>query len=80
MAFVSYYKNIKKLFNPDVSPITRVPMPTKLRIDRWTFNFMELLNDQRGRKEFLQFLEKEFSGKHICWICCVSPASHTIRL
>lgn len=46
-----------------VSLITRVPMPTKLRIDRWTFNFMEVLNDQRGRKEFLQFLEKEFSGK-----------------
>lgn len=38
-------------------------MPSKLRVERWTFNFMELLNDQRGRKEFLQFLEKEFSGE-----------------
>ncbi|XP_056393026.1 regulator of G-protein signaling 11-like isoform X2 [Hyla sarda] len=44
-----------------------VPMPTKLRVERWTFNFMELLNDQRGRKEFLQFLEKEFSAENLCF-------------
>nr|DBA19233.1 TPA: hypothetical protein GDO54_015099 [Pyxicephalus adspersus] len=48
-----------------------VPMPTKLRVDRWTFNFMELLNDQRGRKEFLQFLEKEFSAENLLfWEAC----------
>ncbi|XP_077305613.1 regulator of G-protein signaling 11 isoform X1 [Lithobates pipiens] len=48
-----------------------VPMPTKLRIERWTFNFMEVLNDQRGRKEFLQFLEKEFSAENLLfWEAC----------
>ncbi|XP_071975921.1 regulator of G-protein signaling 11 isoform X1 [Engystomops pustulosus] len=48
-----------------------VPMPTKLRVERWTFNFMELLNDQRGRREFLQFLEKEFSAENLCfWEAC----------
>ncbi|XP_053327360.1 regulator of G-protein signaling 11 [Spea bombifrons] len=48
-----------------------VPMPTKLRVDRWTFNFMELLNDPRGRKEFLQFLEKEFSAENLLfWEAC----------
>ncbi|KAG8550518.1 hypothetical protein GDO81_024437 [Engystomops pustulosus] len=46
-------------------------MPTKLRVERWTFNFMELLNDQRGRREFLQFLEKEFSAENLCfWEAC----------
>ncbi|XP_018423233.1 PREDICTED: regulator of G-protein signaling 11 isoform X1 [Nanorana parkeri] len=48
-----------------------VPMPTKLRLDRWTFNFMEMLNDPRGRKEFLQFLEKEFSAENLLfWEAC----------
>ncbi|XP_041431980.1 regulator of G-protein signaling 11 isoform X1 [Xenopus laevis] len=48
-----------------------VAMPSKLRVDRWTFNFMELLNDPRGRKEFLQFLEKEFSAENLCfWEAC----------
>ncbi|XP_075421327.1 regulator of G-protein signaling 11 [Ascaphus truei] len=48
-----------------------VSMPSKLRVDRWTFNFLELLNDQRGRKEFLQFLEKEFSAENLCfWEAC----------
>ncbi|CAJ0925005.1 unnamed protein product [Ranitomeya imitator] len=48
-----------------------VPMPSQLRVERWTFNFMEVLNDQRGRKEFLQFLEKEFSAENLCfWEAC----------
>lgn len=42
----------------------RVALPTKLRVERWSFSFMELLNDQMGRKEFLTYLEKEFSGTH----------------
>uniref|UniRef100_A0A8C5QGB4 Regulator of G protein signaling 11 n=1 Tax=Leptobrachium leishanense TaxID=445787 RepID=A0A8C5QGB4_9ANUR len=47
------------------------PVPTKLRVDRWTFNFMELLNDPRGRREFLQFLEKEFSAENLLfWEAC----------
>uniref|UniRef100_A0A8B9J8G7 Regulator of G protein signaling 11 n=1 Tax=Astyanax mexicanus TaxID=7994 RepID=A0A8B9J8G7_ASTMX len=41
-----------------------VPMPTKLRVERWTFSFMELLNDPLGKKELLTYLEKEFSGTH----------------
>ncbi len=39
-------------------------MPTKLRVERWSFTFIELLSDPMGRKEFLTYLEKEFSGIH----------------
>uniref|UniRef100_A0A6I8QAS5 Regulator of G-protein signaling 9 n=1 Tax=Xenopus tropicalis TaxID=8364 RepID=A0A6I8QAS5_XENTR len=52
-----------------------VAMPSKLRVDRWTFNFMELLNDPRGRKEFLQFLEKEFSGKEQALYAFLAPGA-----
>uniref|UniRef100_A0A672KYG3 Regulator of G-protein signaling 11-like n=1 Tax=Sinocyclocheilus grahami TaxID=75366 RepID=A0A672KYG3_SINGR len=41
-----------------------VALPTKLRVEHWSFSFMELLNDPMGRKEFLTYLEKEFSGTH----------------
>uniref|UniRef100_A0A671LFF7 Regulator of G-protein signaling 11-like n=1 Tax=Sinocyclocheilus anshuiensis TaxID=1608454 RepID=A0A671LFF7_9TELE len=41
-----------------------VALPTKLRVECWSFSFMELLNDLMGRKEFLTYLEKEFSGTH----------------
>ncbi|XP_078520399.1 regulator of G-protein signaling 11 isoform X1 [Lissotriton helveticus] len=45
--------------------------PTKFRVERWSFSFMELLNDQRGRQEFMQFLEKEFSAENLCfWQAC----------
>lgn len=44
--------------------LIRVAMPTKLRVERWGFSFLELLNDPMGRKEFLTYLEKEFSGTH----------------
>lgn len=40
----------------------RAAVPTKLRVERWSFSFMELLDDPLGRKEFMTYLEKEFSG------------------
>ncbi|RXN06415.1 regulator of G- signaling 11 [Labeo rohita] len=48
-----------------------VAVPTKLRVERWSFSFMELLNDSMGRKEFLTYLEKEFSAENLCfWQAC----------
>lgn len=48
-----------------------VALPTKLRVERWSFSFMELLNDAMGRKEFLVYLEKEFSAENLCfWQAC----------
>ncbi|KAF1545015.1 Regulator of G-protein signaling 11, partial [Eudyptula albosignata] len=37
--------------------------PTKLRVERWGFNFSELLTDPLGRAQLLDFLKKEFSGE-----------------
>lgn len=42
--------------------LSSVAVPTKLRVERWSFSFMELLNDPLGKKELLTYLEKEFSG------------------
>lgn len=42
----------------------RVPVPTRLRVERWSFSFMELLSDAMGRREFMTYLEKEFSGEN----------------
>lgn len=39
-----------------------VEIPTKMRVERWTFSFSELLADPRGRDDFRLFLKKEFSG------------------
>uniref|UniRef100_A0A672YQ78 Regulator of G protein signaling 11 n=1 Tax=Sphaeramia orbicularis TaxID=375764 RepID=A0A672YQ78_9TELE len=48
-----------------------VPVPTRLRVERWSFSFMELLNDVMGRKEFMTYLEKEFSAENLCfWQAC----------
>ncbi|XP_062866493.1 regulator of G-protein signaling 11 isoform X2 [Trichomycterus rosablanca] len=48
-----------------------VAMPTKLCVERWSFSFTELLTDPLGRKEFLAFLEKEFSAENLCfWQAC----------
>ncbi|XP_041133661.1 regulator of G-protein signaling 11 [Polyodon spathula] len=50
---------------------SNVAIPTKLRVERWSFSFTELLNDPLGRKEFMQFLEKEFSAENLCfWEAC----------
>lgn len=48
-----------------------VPTPTRLRVERWSFSFMELLNDSMGRREFMTYLEKEFSAENLCfWQAC----------
>ncbi|NP_001334764.1 regulator of G-protein signaling 11 [Danio rerio] len=48
-----------------------VTVPTKLRVERWSFSFTELLDDPMGRKEFLIYLEKEFSAENLCfWQAC----------
>ncbi|XP_034039295.1 regulator of G-protein signaling 11 [Thalassophryne amazonica] len=45
--------------------------PTQLRVERWSFSFMELLNDTMGRQEFMTYLEKEFSAENLCfWQAC----------
>jgi hypothetical protein len=40
----------------------RVEIPTKMRVERWAFNFSELIRDPKGRQSFQYFLKKEFSG------------------
>ncbi|KAM7381281.1 hypothetical protein PAMA_012227 [Pampus argenteus] len=49
----------------------RVEIPTKMRVERWTFSFGELLSDPRGRDDFRLFLKKEFSGENLAfWEGC----------
>lgn len=40
----------------------RVEVPTRMRVERWAFNFSELIRDPKGRQNFQLFLKKEFSG------------------
>ncbi|KAM9837902.1 regulator of G-protein signaling 9b [Aulostomus maculatus] len=48
-----------------------VETPTKMRVERWTFSFGELLSDPRGRDDFRLFLKKEFSGENLAfWESC----------
>nr|XP_057924255.1 regulator of G-protein signaling 9-like isoform X1 [Doryrhamphus excisus] len=48
-----------------------VDTPTKMRVERWTFSFGELLSDPRGRDDFRRFLKKEFSGENLAfWEGC----------
>uniref|UniRef100_A0AAY4CBF6 Regulator of G-protein signaling 9 n=1 Tax=Denticeps clupeoides TaxID=299321 RepID=A0AAY4CBF6_9TELE len=48
-----------------------VEVPTKMRVERWTFSFGELLSDPRGRDDFRLFLKKEFSGENLAfWESC----------
>ncbi|KAL1005222.1 hypothetical protein UPYG_G00056280 [Umbra pygmaea] len=48
-----------------------VGTPTRLRVERWSFSFMELLNDCLGKREFKTYLEKEFSGENLYfWEAC----------
>uniref|UniRef100_A0A8C9ZZ43 Regulator of G protein signaling 9a n=1 Tax=Sander lucioperca TaxID=283035 RepID=A0A8C9ZZ43_SANLU len=44
-----------------------VDVPTKMRVERWSFSFFELLNDLRGRDDFKVFLKKEFSGENLAF-------------
>ncbi|KAG7506511.1 regulator of G-protein signaling 9-like isoform X1 [Solea senegalensis] len=51
--------------------MTNVAIPTKMRVERWTFSFGELLSDPRGRDDFRLFLKKEFSGENLAfWEVC----------
>ncbi|XP_067859291.1 regulator of G-protein signaling 11 isoform X2 [Heptranchias perlo] len=48
-----------------------VDIPTKLRVERWAFNFGELLHDPLGRQEFRHFLEREISAENLTfWEAC----------
>ncbi|XP_056277384.1 regulator of G-protein signaling 11 [Pseudoliparis swirei] len=48
-----------------------VPTPTRLRVERWSFSFIELLKDIMGRRQFMTYLEKEFSAENLCfWQAC----------
>uniref|UniRef100_UPI00398F6894 regulator of G-protein signaling 11 n=1 Tax=Pristiophorus japonicus TaxID=55135 RepID=UPI00398F6894 len=48
-----------------------VTIPTKFRVERWAFNFDELLHDPLGRLEFRHFLEKEISAENLTfWEAC----------
>lgn len=42
--------------------LCRVEIPTRMRVERWAFNFSELIRDPKGRQNFQLFLKKEFSG------------------
>uniref|UniRef100_A0A8D2JE83 Regulator of G-protein signaling 9 n=1 Tax=Varanus komodoensis TaxID=61221 RepID=A0A8D2JE83_VARKO len=48
-----------------------VDIPTKTRVERWAFNFSELMRDPKGRQSFQLFLKKEFSGENLgFWEAC----------
>lgn len=49
--------------SPNAAVAHRVTTPTKLRVERWGFNFSELIMDPLGRAQLLEFLKKEFSGE-----------------
>uniref|UniRef100_A0AAX7UBS3 Regulator of G protein signaling 11 n=1 Tax=Astatotilapia calliptera TaxID=8154 RepID=A0AAX7UBS3_ASTCA len=56
---------------PNNAEIITMPVPTRLRVERWSFSFMELLNDAMGRREFMTYLEKEFSAENLYfWQAC----------
>ncbi|CAO2642385.1 Regulator of G-protein signaling 11 [Lemmus lemmus] len=49
----------------------KVAAPTKLRVERWSFSFRELLDDPVGRGHFMDFLQKEFSAENLSfWEAC----------
>ncbi|XP_033923557.1 regulator of G-protein signaling 9 isoform X1 [Melopsittacus undulatus] len=48
-----------------------VEIPTRMRVERWAFNFSELMRDPKGRQNFQLFLKKEFSGENLgFWEAC----------
>ncbi|CAM9687886.1 unnamed protein product [Bubo scandiacus] len=48
-----------------------VEVPTRTRVERWAFNFNELIRDPKGRQNFQLFLRKEFSGENLSfWEAC----------
>ncbi|XP_031416630.1 regulator of G-protein signaling 9-like isoform X2 [Clupea harengus] len=54
----------------DLNSLT-IDNPTRMRVERWTFSFGELLSDPRGRDGFRLFLKKEFSSENLAfWEAC----------
>lgn len=49
-----------------------------MRVERWAFNFSELIRDPKGRQSFQYFLKKEFSGRSLLLFVCLS--SHFEKL
>ncbi|KAG7220127.1 hypothetical protein INR49_001003 [Caranx melampygus] len=47
--------------------LVKVDVPTKMRVERWSFSLFELLSDLRGRDDFKVFLKKEFSGENLAF-------------
>ncbi|XP_072337398.1 regulator of G-protein signaling 11 isoform X3 [Scyliorhinus torazame] len=48
-----------------------VTIPTRLRVERWAFNFGDLLHDPLGHQQFRYFLEREFSAENLSfWEAC----------
>ncbi|XP_064609323.1 regulator of G-protein signaling 7-like [Liolophura sinensis] len=48
-----------------------IEFPTERRVKRWAFGFYDLMSDPRGRIEFEQFLQKEYSQENIrFWKAC----------
>ncbi|XP_053132892.1 regulator of G-protein signaling 11 isoform X3 [Hemicordylus capensis] len=51
--------------------VPTVTVLTKLRVERWSFGFSELINDALGRVQLLEFLKKEFSAENLSfWEAC----------
>ncbi|XP_070811514.1 regulator of G-protein signaling 11 isoform X2 [Pituophis catenifer annectens] len=49
----------------------RVTISTKLRVERWSFGFSELMGDILGREQLLEFLKTEFSAENLMfWEAC----------
>ncbi|XP_071765973.1 regulator of G-protein signaling 9a [Centroberyx gerrardi] len=81
MKFVTTYKNHDPFLAPCLPSnpwqtdndtywnlnMRRVDVPTKMRVERWSFSFFELLSDLRGRDDFKIFLKKEFSGENLAF-------------
>lgn len=65
--------------------LCRVEIPTRMRVERWAFNFSELIRDPKGRQNFQLFLKKEFSGESLVSLsqclghtarCCSAEPGH----
>lgn len=46
-----------------------------MRVERWAFNFSELIRDPKGRQSFQYFLKKEFSGESFFYPPSLPPSS-----
>lgn len=60
--------------------LCRVEVPTRMRVERWAFNFNELIRDPKGRQNFQIFLKKEFSGGSAAALPWSLPTPHSRML